>query len=407
MAYILNNTNGVVVATVQDAVVDNTTDLTFIGRNYSGYGEIQNENFLKLLENFSKSTAPSKPVEGQIWYDSTNKKINIYDGEYWKGISKIEVAETDPVDTKNFVVGDLWYNTDLQQLYAYNGNVFNLIGPPGGADLEAGWKGSYEYSTDPTKSDIPQYNIKAVVGLTNEIIAVVSDVSYVVASGSDSYPVTEGSVIRKGITLIGSDSITGSSAGANIYFWGTAAEALISKTAATAATAATATTATEALTSKTVATTSTTSNTSFFIPLVSTTTSTSVCYTNTGLQYNPSNQTLYLQNLVLSGSSQSGSSIGVGQTWQTMLSSQRSSGVTYTNSTGKPIMVSVYNSGVDNGVSLTSVVGGITVSRSSGGAGGDGRWIVNSSFIVPNGTTYSVTFVTGALNTTLVWNELR
>jgi hypothetical protein len=403
MAYILNNTNGVVVATVQDAVVDNTTDLTFIGRNYSGYGEIQNENFLKLLENFSKSTAPSKPIEGQIWYDSTNKKINIYDGEYWKGISKVEVSETDPVDTKNFVVGDLWYNTNLQQLYAYNGNVFNLIGPPGGADLEAGWKGSYEYSTDPTKSDVPQYNIKAVVGLTDEVVAVVSDVTYAVAPGSDSYPITEGSVIRKGITLVGSNAITGSSINSNIYFWGTAAESLTSKTAETAANA---TTATEALTSKTVAVSNTTSNTSFFVPLVSTSTSTSVCYTNTGLQYNPSNQTLYVQNLVLSGSSQSGSSIGVGQTWQTMTSS-RTSGASYTNNTGKPIMVSVYNSGVDNGVSLTAVVGGVTVSRSSGGAGGDGRWLVNASFIVPNGETYSVTFVTGALSTTLVWNELR
>jgi len=404
MAYILNNTNGVVVATVQDAVVDNTTDLTFIGRNYSGYGEIQNENFLKLLENFSKSTAPSKPVEGQIWYDSTNKKINIYDGEYWKGISKIEVAETDPVDTKNFVVGDLWYNTDLQQLYAYNGNVFNLIGPPGGADLEAGWKGSYEYSTDPTKSDIPQYNIKAVVGLTNEIIAVVSDVSYVVASGSDSYPVTEGSVIRKGITLIGSDSITGSSAGANIYFWGTAAEALISKTAATAATA---TTATEALTSKTVATTSTTSNTSFFIPLVSTTTSTSVCYTNIGLQYNPSNQTLYLQNLVLSGSSQSGSSIGVGQTWQDFTSSKAVQ-TWYTNSTGKPITVSiqayVYNDTVTLSVGATTstaiTVGGVgSVDGSSG----------QLSAIVPNGSVYKLVGVaskTGG-NTIMAWAELR
>jgi hypothetical protein len=405
MAYILNNTNGVVVATVQDAVVDNTTDLTFIGRNYSGYGEIQNENFLKLLENFSKSTAPSKPIEGQIWHDSANKKINVYDGEYWKGISKIEVAETDPVNTKNFMVGDLWYNITLHQLYAYDGNVFNLIGPPGGNDLEAGWKGSYEYSTDPTKSDLPQYNIKAVVGLTDDVIAVVSDTSYEVAPGGDNYPIAEGSIIRKGITLIGSDPLTGSSVNNNIYFWGTAAEALTSKTTESAATAAIATTATEALTSKTVATISTTTNTNFLIPLVSTTTSTSICYTNTGLQFNPGNQTLYIPNLVVSGSSQNGLSLGVGQTWTT--SSQRTSGVTYTNSTGKPIMVSVYSSGLDNGVYLTAVVGGITVSRSGGGAGGDGRWQINSSFIVPDGATYSVTFLTGALNTTLMWNELR
>jgi hypothetical protein len=56
MPYIINNTNGTIVATVQDASLDRTTDLIFVGRNYAGYGEIQNENFLKLLENFAKST---------------------------------------------------------------------------------------------------------------------------------------------------------------------------------------------------------------------------------------------------------------------------------------------------------------------------------------------------------------
>jgi hypothetical protein len=97
---------------------------------------------------------------------------------------------------------------------------------------------------------------------------------------------------------------------------------------------------------------------------------------------------------------------GINQTWQNVTLS-RFSGISYTNSTGRPIMVSVYNSGVDNGISLTCVVGGETVSGSGGGAGGDGRWQVNSSFIVPNATTYSVTFTTGALGTTLVWHELR
>ena len=52
MPYTINRYNGTVVTTVADGTVDTTTDLKLIGKNYAGYGEIQNENFLFLLENF-------------------------------------------------------------------------------------------------------------------------------------------------------------------------------------------------------------------------------------------------------------------------------------------------------------------------------------------------------------------
>ena len=69
MSYILNKTNGSIVATVQDASLDRSTDLVFLGRNYAGYGESQNENFVRLLENFASTTSTNlKPLEGQIWY---------------------------------------------------------------------------------------------------------------------------------------------------------------------------------------------------------------------------------------------------------------------------------------------------------------------------------------------------
>ena len=53
MAYTINKYSGATLVVVQDGTVDVTTDLTFVGKNYAGYGEIQNENFLFLLENFS------------------------------------------------------------------------------------------------------------------------------------------------------------------------------------------------------------------------------------------------------------------------------------------------------------------------------------------------------------------
>ena len=89
MPYILNKTNGTIVATVQDASIDRTTDLQFLGRNYAGYGEIQNENFLKLLENFSNYTPPANPIDGQVWYNPSYKNLNVYDAMNWRSLPTI------------------------------------------------------------------------------------------------------------------------------------------------------------------------------------------------------------------------------------------------------------------------------------------------------------------------------
>ena len=89
-------------------------------------------------------------------------------------------------------------------------------------------------------------------------------------------------------------------------------------------------------------------------------------------------------------SSTPASPIGVGQTWQNVLSS-RTSGTTYTNSTGKSIMVSVRSVN-----SLTVTVGGVTVFNDSGNIG------FACQFIVPNSTSYVVTG-----SSMSIWAELR
>jgi hypothetical protein len=87
MAYQIDRYNGTFLLSVDDQTLNSTaTDLRFVGRNYSGYGEIQNENLLHLLENFANTSAPPKAILGQIWYDSTNKKIKVYVIKYLKKI---------------------------------------------------------------------------------------------------------------------------------------------------------------------------------------------------------------------------------------------------------------------------------------------------------------------------------
>lgn len=282
MPYILNKTNGSVIAIVQDAGLDTSTDLTFLGRNFAGYGEPQNENFLKLLENFSNSSAPPKPIEGQLWFNSTTKKINVFDNTQWKSISNLEVRTTEPptVSVENFTAGDLWFNRNSAQLYGYNGSRFVLIGPLTGDDVTANWRGSREFST--LEPNTPKYNIKAVIGDRNEVVAVVSNESYTVEPGTTSFPIWDGitgqSVVKKGITLVGS-GVSGNSESADVYFWGSAAHSLRSNTST--------------FSTGIVATSNTNTNSLFAVPfIVATTTGSTAFIDGSGLTYNPSTKTL-------------------------------------------------------------------------------------------------------------------
>jgi hypothetical protein len=68
---------------VNDGVVDTSTSISLIGKNYTRFGEILNENMLHLLENFANGTAPNNPSEGQLWYDTANSQLMLYDGSWY------------------------------------------------------------------------------------------------------------------------------------------------------------------------------------------------------------------------------------------------------------------------------------------------------------------------------------
>lgn len=126
MAYTINKTSGGVLATIADGTIDNTTDLTLIGKNYSGYGEAFNENFIALLENFSNNTAPTSPLAGQLWWDSSNALLKVYTGSTFKTVSSSTASPTQPATG---VVGDLWWDTSNNQLKVFNGTTWTLVGP--------------------------------------------------------------------------------------------------------------------------------------------------------------------------------------------------------------------------------------------------------------------------------------
>ncbi len=126
MAYTVNKTAGSVLATVSDGTIDTTTDLVLVGKNYAGYGEFLNENYVKLLENFANTSAPSKPLAGQMWWDTTNSLLKVYTGTAFKTVSSSTSSATQP---SSGVTGDLWWDTSNGQLKVYDGSSWVTIGP--------------------------------------------------------------------------------------------------------------------------------------------------------------------------------------------------------------------------------------------------------------------------------------
>ena len=203
MAYTVNKTSSGSY-TVQDGVVNTQTDLSFIGKGYAGYGEKIAENFLHLLENFSNTSAPTKPIEGQLWYDSTNARLKVYSGSaFVPAGGNVPYQSAAP---SALAQGDLWIDSDTGQLYFYNGTSNVLVGPPSSTGTTNGFV--YESildSGDATQNITKWFN-------DGNLIAIVSEDAFTPKS-----TITGFATIKKGITL--------TTAIADTKFQGTATDA--------------------------------------------------------------------------------------------------------------------------------------------------------------------------------------
>jgi len=130
MAYTITPTNGQNPIVIADGTINTSTTVTLVGKNYPNYGNILDQNFVRLLENSSSTIAPGSPLKGEIWWDSGNNILKVYTGSVWKNVGSTTASVTQPT-TNN--VGDLWWKTDTGALYGFdiNGN-YKLIGPQTG-----------------------------------------------------------------------------------------------------------------------------------------------------------------------------------------------------------------------------------------------------------------------------------
>lgn len=127
MSYRINRTDGELLIDLTDGIIDTTTtDITLVGKNYKGFGEILNENFVKILENFASTSQPTTPMIGQTWWDKQDNKLKVYDGESFKSAAGTVVSSTQPT---NLTSGDLWIDNEANKLYLFDGTDLVLVGP--------------------------------------------------------------------------------------------------------------------------------------------------------------------------------------------------------------------------------------------------------------------------------------
>ena len=202
MAYKLNKTDGSLLVDLIDGTIDvNSTSITLVGRNYTGYGEAFNENFIKILENFSNSNPPSNPIKGQLWWDTSEARLKVYEGTVFKAVGGPFVQKDQPT----MVAGDLWMDNVNNQLYFFDGTDLSLAGPIYKAGQgETGFRIESIIDTQDRSRTLASLYLGNGTDGTTARAAVISNVEFTPAIGQ-AIPGITGN-IKKGINIIDKDT---------------------------------------------------------------------------------------------------------------------------------------------------------------------------------------------------------
>jgi len=196
--------------------LDQTTDIKLVGKNYAGYGEIQNENFVFLLENFAGANQPPRAVTGQLWFDTANSKLKFYDSTKWRTTGGAEISATAPA---GLATGDFWWDTVNEQLYSYNGTDFVLIGPQ-----DAG-SGITQMQSRSVRDDLAVSKSIIAATINDEVMFIISPVEFTIDSADAENAISGFDVVRAGVTLKNTLNATAGITSGTQRFHGTATNA--------------------------------------------------------------------------------------------------------------------------------------------------------------------------------------
>lgn len=172
MSYTIRKFNGTELVVLQDGTIDTSTSVALVGRNYTGYGELQNQNFLYLLENFSNDSPPPVPIRGQTWFSTENNNLYVYDGAKWTPVGSTTVAENAPLDPS---IGSLWFDSINDRLNCWAGQWI-----PIGPENVAGFGKTKAESTILQASTGVRYPV-IILYIDNTVQAIISYAEFTIA----------------------------------------------------------------------------------------------------------------------------------------------------------------------------------------------------------------------------------
>jgi hypothetical protein len=126
MPYTINKFNNEPLVVLEDGTIDTSTSIGLVGRNYVGYGETQNENFVWMLENFANDFPPARPLQGQTWFNTLTNILHVYDGSKWTIVGSAVISDDAPSEPSN---GALWLKSPFNTLHVWADNNWRFIGP--------------------------------------------------------------------------------------------------------------------------------------------------------------------------------------------------------------------------------------------------------------------------------------
>jgi hypothetical protein len=204
MAYTIVKSDGTVLTTVPDGTINTTsTSIGLPGRNYAGYGQTLDTNFVHQLENFADTTPPANPIRGQLWYNTNNSTLYVCptDGEA-NALAWLALTSTSSGGTTTFGAVTITGNVQSNNLAATNSISGNAA--------------SVNYVTVSANANIADANITSATIGTLSTTTVTAGANSTAGSLTGTWTVN-GGLSGNAIILTNGNLFIGNSAGANLY----------------------------------------------------------------------------------------------------------------------------------------------------------------------------------------------